>query len=330
MLLSRREVLKIAGYSILTHGYISNASSNPVSHKKNLCENKDLPSEFIFPFGVSTPFYQISQQFVNVISEKSSCKSIVISKPGANGLVAMSYITESKVNTPKVLISSTSTAILNGLSGKAKPDFQFEPLGMLFRIPSVMVCRRELGNSLEEFLKNVSQRQVRYSTTGVGGLFDILGKAYAHSFKFDVLDVPYNKDHLLPLLSGEVDFTFVNPRQAREYSESGHLTCLLRTGGDGIKLLPRVPSVSKYFSYLEFQVTWGLMINATSPNFIKDSFKDILVNSNIFNDQGIQKMATMHGLSLPRKNALEEYSQSIESEKRTLANMIRRINFNFE
>ena len=283
--------------------------------------------EYVYPFGVGNPFYRVSQKFIESIHQDTSCEPLVISKPGANGLIASNYVRDKSIDTYRVLIASTSTATLNGLIRKEKDGSELEPLGLLFRHAQVMICRGEI-KSLDEFLKIASKREMKMSTTGVGGVFDLLGRAYAQEFGFKVMDVPYQNNHLLPLLQGEVDFTFVNTGQALEYSNNGIVTPLLRTGGKSLAVMPKIKSISDFFPYLDFEVTWGLMTgDSDNSNTMKKHIWATLSNEKFFKKQELEIMAKNYGLILPRTGSLGVYQQNLSREKKLFTEIIRKINF---
>ncbi len=281
--------------------------------------------DYVFPFGVSTPFYRISQKFVDLIHENTSCKSIVLSKTGANGLIASNYVRE-MANEARVLISSTSTATLNNLMAKDKNSSLLEPLGLMFKHPQVMVCRRDTAKSLGGFLKFASSRTIKFSTTGVGGVFHLLGKAYAHEFGFPAIDVPYQSNHFLPLLQGEVDFTFLNVGQAQEYFNHGSITPLLRSGGPKLEAFPNLQSIQDYFPYLGFEVTWGLMADKNLSTLVKQFISRALGNKAIFKDVELVTLAKNYGLTIPNIGDVNTYAHYLNNEKRLFMEIMNKVN----
>lgn len=306
---------------------LANSLSTQARSKQKVCgEYSRL--EFVYPFGAASPFYRICQKFVELLYQNTACSPLVLSKSGANGLIASNYVREKNRDVSRVLISSTSTSTLNSMTGKDKNKLDLQPLGLLFRHPQVMVCKGDI-KSLGEFLKVASRREMKMSTTGIGGVFDLLGKAYAREFGFKVLDVPYQNNHLLPLFRGEVDFTFVNMGQAFEYFNQGIATPLLRTGGDQLALLPDVRSVSEFFPYLDFEVSWGLMAHDSSvPNEAKNHITTLLSSEKFFKNPDLGIMAKQYGLILPRTGSPRIFQQYLRSEKKLFTEIIRKINFN--
>lgn len=294
--------------------------------KQKMCGDYDR-IEYVYPFGVGNPFYRVSQKFIELIHQNTSCAPLVISRPGANGLLATNYVRDKSSNIYRVLISSTSTGTLNALIRKDKSDLR--PLGLLFRHAQVMICSGEI-KSLDDFLKISSRREMKMSTTGVGGVFDLLGKAYAHEFGFKVLDVPYQNNHLLPLLQGEVDFTFVNTGQALEYYKKGIVTPLLRTGGKSLAIMPNLKSISDFFPYLDFEVSWGLMAeDSDNSNAIKKHISDKLSNEKFFKNQELEIMANNYGLILPRSGSVDHYQHYLSRERKLFEEIIRKTNFKY-
>lgn len=318
---NKRIFLKTSLCAILT-----NSLSNQAWSKQKACgEYSRL--EFVYPFGAASPFYRICQKFIELIYQNTACSPLVLSKSGANGLIASNYVREKNRDVSRVLISSTSTSTLNSITGKDKNIKDLEPLGLLFRHPQVMVCKGDI-KSFNEFLKIASKREMKMSTTGIGGVFDLLGKAYAREFGFKVLDVPYQNNHLLPLFQGEVDFTFVNMGQAFEYFNQGIATPLLRTGGNPLALLPSVRSVSEFFPYLEFEISWGLMADSSVVfDDMKNHITTLLSNEAFFKSRELEMMAKQYGLMLPRTGSPQMFQQYLSSERRLFTEIIRKINF---
>ncbi|HCR98936.1 MULTISPECIES: Bug family tripartite tricarboxylate transporter substrate binding protein [Halomonas] len=137
-------------------------------------------------------------------------------------------------------------AVYKNLQYDAKNDF--DPIIYLLSIPNVMVVSNESNiNSVEEFIDQANEREMRFASSGVGSSIHLSGEMFKARTGARMTHVPYRgSGQAMPaLLSGDVDVMFENMPSALPQIQSGAIRPLAVTTSERSAALPDVPTLSE-------------------------------------------------------------------------------------
>lgn len=168
------------------------------------------PIKLIVPFPPGGAF----DLFVRALAEKltvSLGQSVIVeSKPGANGMIAVSSVADAPADGKTFLMMSGQIAqnaiLMPGSTAKLE---QLVPMTMLTSIPFAFIVNASTGvNTFAEFIEYAKKRkgQLAYGSFGQGSSSHILGEAINRAAGMDLTHVAYKGDSALfpDLASGRV------------------------------------------------------------------------------------------------------------------------------
>lgn len=219
-------------------------------------------------------------------------------KYGGSGAVALNYISKREPDQPTVLIgapgASTLQFITNPGLGFSPNDFQ--AIGLMYQAPVVLISSLKSPATVLDLVQQAqaNPNQFTYSSHGVNAFLHLNMMLFESLFNVQMRHIPYGKDHILPLLSGEVDFAFVDSASANQFYKLGKVNILAVSSRKRLPLFPLVPTLSEYHHQF---VTFANMLLLANRN-LKSEYLSTLSNllnltlkytelRKSFNDNGI-------------------------------------------
>jgi tripartite-type tricarboxylate transporter receptor subunit TctC len=146
------------------------------------------------------------------------------------------------------------------------PDRDFEPVGLLFDNPYILVAgptfKPNTMKELIEYAKANPGKVTFGSGTGVGSGSHLTGEMMKSVAKVDVVHVPYKSGSqaLSDLVSGRVDIMFDNVNAVQQFILNKQLKPIAVTSAKRLPELPNVPTMAES-GFPGFQaVAWGGVI----------------------------------------------------------------------
>jgi len=169
-------------------------------------------------------------------------------KPGAAGLIATRFILDQPSHKNAVMVSTTSTSVLNFILRNNlgnNPLDVLEPIGLMCEYNSVLVTSHTQIENIKDLVKFAKGlgRPLNLASPGVGSLYHVSGQLLSKLFDIPILHIPYSTGkHSFAVLSGEADFGFIATTDAVAWTEMGKIRPLLVTSRSRIPLLPNTPA----------------------------------------------------------------------------------------
>jgi tripartite-type tricarboxylate transporter receptor subunit TctC len=191
---------------------------------------------------------------------------IVENRPGANGILATSFVAKAPPDGYTLLITSGSH-IANAHVGKTLP---YDPIGDFVPITQLsasyglaLVTNLPVA-SMAELVALAKTRPLTYATNGVGNVTHVAGLMLEQREGLKMIPVPYNTPTLATdVMSGVVDFAFLAVSQSAPLVNDKRLKALATTGSRRSPALPDTPTMQE-LGYKDFDVTgyFGLLAPA--------------------------------------------------------------------
>jgi tripartite-type tricarboxylate transporter receptor subunit TctC len=279
------------------------------------------PVRFVVPFAPGGPS-DILSRFVGQKLGESLGETVVIDNRGSvGGIVGAEIAARSAPDGYTLLLSANSLMTINPHVYKKlpyDPVRDFEPLTQLTEGGNVVVVHPSVqAKTMGEFiaLAKAQPKKFNYATTGTGNL---LGIAHFRDMTgIDMVPIAYKGtgQAVVSLISGEVQFFFMNPLVAIPHTKSGKLRALAITSLTRNPALPDLPTVSESGVSGFKNVTWhSIWVPVGTPKPIASRLSTELIKivklpevQTRFKDQGLTPVG-----SIPaevRKHAAEESSE---------------------
>jgi len=255
---------------------------------------------------------------------------VVINRPGASGIVAVSSVMRSRPDEASFLLTSNAQLmqpLLADATASVKEVFDgLRYAGILCELDSFMLVPGTAGvKTAAEFLaKNRSSKKVlNMGSQGTGSTGHLLGAALAHEWKLDMVHVPYNGSPAITrgLLSGDIDYAFMNYLNFQSHITTGAVVPLAVASDRRSNVLPSVPTAVSVGLKSINRGVWFAMTHAShiEPMVVSDFMADI---SAVMIDPRFREKAAEMGLSIHYKKG-EAAQNFIDLERQFWSKMIR-------
>lgn len=240
-------------------------------------------------------------------------------KYGAGGKIATLYMKNQASN--ETLMVASNTILVSNFQG-ADPDLGrdykkfLSCIGMISRTPFVMVVRGSEDVNLTGYLQKIKSKpdKINYSISSQMDLPHICGTMLSSVLGVGLTAVPYKSNHLLPLFSGEVDFTFLPISSALPYLKSGELKILaLASSNFGVQQgMEGYPSLTQYPGFESIDVVTGLVGSAAMDYRISGIYSELL--NAVLQDEDYRRSQAQNGIYLFQPNGPDQYHQLVTKE----------------
>jgi len=195
---------------------------------------------------------------------------IVENRPGANGILATSFVAKAAPDAYTLLITSGSH-IANAHVGKPlpyDPIKDFAPITQLSASYGLALITNLPVKSVAELVELAKKRpgQLTYATNGTGNVTHIAGLLLERMAGIKMIPVPYNTPALTTdVIAGTVDMAFLAVSQSAPLVKEHRIQALAVTGARRSPALPDTPTMQE-LGYKDFDVTgyFGLLAPANT------------------------------------------------------------------
>lgn len=162
------------------------------------------------------------------------------------------------------------------------PVKDFEPVGMIARIPNVLVVNPKLPvKSVADYVRFAkdSPAGVTFASSGSGSSIHLSGEIFRMRSGATMLHVPYrgSAPAITDLLGGQVQSMFDNTPSALPHIKAGKLRAIAVTSAQRSPLLPDVPTVAESgFPGFDVQSWFAIAAPAGTPKPVVDKLNAAL------------------------------------------------------
>lgn len=248
-------------------------------------------------------------------------------KYGAGGKIATQYLRQQGGN-DALMVSSNTITVSNFLGSDPDLGFDYRKflrcVGAIGRTPFAMVVRGSESLDLARYLQKIKSQpeRINYSISSRMDLPHVCGTMLSGVLGLKLTPIPYKNNHVVPLLSGEVDFTFLPVSSALPYLKGGELKilALTNTASEILPGLEGYPSLTRYPDFESVEVVTGLVGSAAMDDKTTDSFSNML--NYVLRDDEYRNTLARSGIYLFRPNGADEYHHLIGKESSKLRKIL--------
>lgn len=207
------------------------------------------------------------------LAEELKTSIVVENRPGAGQNIAASYVSRAKADGYTLLLASAAFSVNISLYPKLDydPVKDFEPVAAFAQSPNLLVVRKELPvNTLAELIAYAKKNpgKLNFSSAGNGSTQHLSGELLKLKAGVDAMHIPYKGSgpSVSAVLSGEVDYSFMNIPSAEAHLKSGQMKALAITSSERSPAVPDVPTMEQAGVPGMVVSTWyGMLAPAGTP-----------------------------------------------------------------
>jgi tripartite-type tricarboxylate transporter receptor subunit TctC len=289
------------------------------------------PIRFIVPFAPGGPS-DILSRFVGQKLGDSLGETIVVDNRGSvGGILGAELGAHAPADGYTLLLAANSLLTINPHVYKKlpyDPQRDLQPITQLTEGGNVVVVHPSVpAKSIKEFiaLAKAKPGAINYATTGTGNLLGIAN--FKVMTGIDMVAVAYKGtgQAVISLMSGEVQFFFMNPLVAITHVKSGKLRALGVTSTTRNPALPDIPTVSESGVPGFKNITWHtIQVPAGTPKPIVTRLNTELVK--IVNLPDVKERFLSQGLT-PVGSKPEEVSAHVREESAEVGKLVKKIGY---
>lgn len=198
---------------------------------------------------------------------------VVENRPGASQNIGAQYVARSPADGYTLFVTSSALAVNISLFPKLDydPVKDFTPVALFAQSPNVLVVREGLDvHSVADLIAYEKRRRGagNFSSSGPGSTQHLCGELFNLRTGLKVTHIPYKgtAPSVSAVLSGEVDYTFINVPSAKGLIASRQLKALAVTSARRSPLLPEVPTMTEAgVADMDVQAWYGVLGPAHLP-----------------------------------------------------------------
>jgi tripartite-type tricarboxylate transporter receptor subunit TctC len=198
---------------------------------------------------------------------------IVENRPGAGQNIADAYVAKASPDGYTLLVSSSALAVNPSLFPKLSqnPLTAYAPVALFAQSPNLLVVNPKLPvNSVAELIAYEKKKPDGgdFSSSGSGSTQHLSGEIFKLKTGIKATHVPYkgSAPSVAAVMSGDVDFSFVNIPSAKPLVLAHQLKALAVTSAQRSPLLPDVPTMTQAgLDGMNIAAWYGLLAPAGTP-----------------------------------------------------------------
>lgn len=209
---------------------------------------------------------------------------VVENRAGANSNVGAEVVAKATPDGYTLYVYTIANTINATLYDKLgyDPVKDFEPVGMIAKIPNVLVVNPRLPvKTVADYVRlaKESPEGVTFASSGSGSSIHLSGEIFRSRSGANMLHVPYkgSAPAVTDLLGGQVQSMFDNAPSALPHVKSGKLRAIAVTSAQRMPLLPDVPTVAESgFPGFDVQSWFAIAAPTGTPRPVVDKLNAAL------------------------------------------------------
>jgi tripartite-type tricarboxylate transporter receptor subunit TctC len=229
------------------------------------------PIRLIVPFPPGGSNDILARFLARKMGERMPHQTIVDNRPGADGIIGTEVASRAVADGHTIVIVSTSYTI-NPAIHKVPfdPEKSLMPVAQIATGPNVICSHPKFAaQSVKELIALARSKpgELRYATSGVGGVNHFGGELFNQLARVKLIHVPYKggAPSMIDVMSGQVEVVFGTLIQALPHIRGGKLKPLGVGSAKPSQLLPNVPTIAESVPGYDGSIWWGLLAPAGVP-----------------------------------------------------------------
>ena len=211
------------------------------------------PVQLVVPFPPGGAVDIVGRLISKKLGDQLGQPIVIENKGGAGTIVGASYVANATADGYTLLISSGSTFTVNpALHAKLPydPVKSYEPIGMVARVPLILLANRDVPvNNLKQLISAVQAQPGKYvyGSFGSGTTGHFAAELAWSAIGVKLLHVPYkgSAPAMSDLIGGQIPFSIDTVAAALPQIKGGKIKAIAVTGATRATQLPDVPTVAE-------------------------------------------------------------------------------------
>jgi tripartite-type tricarboxylate transporter receptor subunit TctC len=289
------------------------------------------PIRFIVPFAPGGPSDILSRFVGQKLGENLGQTLVVDNRGSVGGIVGAEIGAKSAPDGYTLLLSANSLLTINPHVYKKlpyDPERDLQPVTQLTQGGNVVVVHPSVAaKNIKEFIALAKSQpgKINYATTGTGNLLGIAN--FKKMAGIDMVPIAYKGtgQAVVSLMSGEVQFFFMNPLVAITHVKAGKLRGLAVTSLTRNPALPDLPTVDESGVPGFQNITWhSVLVPVKTPKPIVQRLNAELVK--IVNLPDVKERFAGQGLTAVGSTP-EQMKSLMKEESKTVAKLVKDIGY---
>jgi tripartite-type tricarboxylate transporter receptor subunit TctC len=245
------------------------------------------PVRLVVPYSPAGVADIIGRVIAEKLGQRLGQNVVVFNREGGGSVVGTELVAKSTADGYTLLLASTAVTMNAAVNRKSPYDIQrdFAPVGLVFEGPGVLVVHPAVqANSVQELiaLARANPGKLRYGSSGVGGVINLVTELFKHQAKVDITHVPYKgvAPAVVDLIGGQIELVIAGISIAVPQVKSGKLKALGITSRQRSPVLPEVrPIAEQGLPDFETSTWYGVFAPAATPPAIVKRLNSELVQA---------------------------------------------------
>jgi len=234
------------------------------------------PVRMVVPYAPAGVADILGRVIAEKLGQRLGQNVVVFNREGGGSAVGAELVAKATPDGYTLLIGSTALTMNAAVSRKMAYDVKRDlaPLSLVFEQPAVLVVHPSVAaNSAQELiaLARAHPGKLRYGSSGVGSVINLVTELFKHQAKVDLTHVPYKgvAPAMVDLVGGQIEVVMSGMTNAVPLVKSGKLKALGVTSRKRSPVLPEVrPIAEQGLPDYETSTWYGLFAPAAVPTFI--------------------------------------------------------------
>jgi tripartite-type tricarboxylate transporter receptor subunit TctC len=229
------------------------------------------PIRMIVPFPPGGSNDILGRFIAQKMTERLGQQTIVDNRAGADGIIGTEIASRAPADGHTILIISISYTMNPALHKLPfDPVKSFAPIAQIGSGPNVICSHPNFAaKNIKELiaLARAKPGELRYATSGIGGVNHFYGELFNQLAKVKLGHVPYKGGgpSMLDVMTGQVEVVFGTLIQALPHVRSGKLKPLGVGSQKRFPALPQVPSIAETVPGYDGTIWWGMLAPTGTP-----------------------------------------------------------------
>jgi len=241
------------------------------------------PVTIVLPYSPGSGTDSLARIMAQVITSRYGVPVVIDNKPGANGFIAAQHVAKAAPDGYTLFLTGNTTQSANPHLFKKlpyDPIGDFSPISLLSKGYMAMVVRSDSpARSVADIVSMARQAPGKLNFAAGTASSRIAGEMFKQTARIEVMHVPYKSNPLalIDLMSGRIDFMFVDTSIALEQLRAGKLRVLAVTSARQVDALPGVPTMKEAgIEGYEWAFWLGMYAPAGTPSSVIDRLNQMM------------------------------------------------------
>lgn len=293
-------------------------------------EYPDHPVKLIVPYVPGGSVDNLARILAAELGNQIKQMVIIENKPGANTMIAATYVARSPADGYTGFIATSGSIVLNPLLYRKMnyaPDKDFRVLAVVAEAPMVLVINDKVpAQNLKDFTSYAKANVglLNYGSVGLGNPTQLAAEMLKGELQINVTHIPYNGSApaLAALLANDTQMMVDVVTTSLPFIRAGKLHALAVTGSVRLASLPDVPTVAEAGFPGFHAASWiGVAVPAATPSPVAELLQSAV--NKVMVEPKFRELLESRSLLPQSPRSETELNQYIERDRTNWGKVIR-------